>query len=97
MSKDRQTGRTTRQLEEAPQGAIFVWCNSHMYYPQMLARKLGRDDIKIKPFSWLGERNVRGLRGTKVIIDHATWEVNRRMSDTTWHALSILRVDGCLS
>lgn len=97
MSKDRQTGRTTQQLKNAPQGAIFVWCNSHTYYPQNLARELGRSDIKIKPFSWLEERNVRGLRGAHVVIDHATWEVNRRMSDTTWHALGILRRDGALA
>lgn len=97
MSKDRQTGRTTRQLEEAPQGTIFVWYNGHTDYPHALARKLGREDIKIKPFSWLDERNVRGLRGTNVVLDHATWEVNRRMPDTTWHALGILRASGVLA
>lgn len=97
MSKDRQTGRTTQQLKNAPQGAIFVWCNAHTHYPQNLARALGRSDLKIKPFGWLEERNVRGLRGTCVILDHATWEVNRRMSDTTGYALSILRRDGVLT
>lgn len=96
MSNYRQTGRTTQQLENAPQGAIFVWCNGNLRYPQDLAQWLGRTDIKIKPFRWLDEHNVRGLRGTKVVLDHAVWDVNPRMSHEAWRAINILRMDEAL-
>lgn len=96
MNKVRQTGRTTQQLKDAPQGAIFVWCNGRVDYPQNIARDMGRDDIRIKPFSWLEERNILGLRDIKVVIDHATPEVNPTISDTTWNAIRLLRSRGML-
>lgn len=67
----RGTGRTTRQMQEAPAGAVFVWCTSELWYPQDLARRLGREDLEIiRPSQlqpqWFMGRTVKGL-----VIDHA--------------------------
>ena len=68
---DRQTGRTTQQMLNAPLGAVFVWVNQHLYYPISLARRLGRTDLEVRPLSWLEPRNVMGRKFTAVIVDHA--------------------------
>ena len=75
----RQDGATTRQMQEAPKGAVFVWCNDKTSYPRDLARHLGRDDLLIKSPEWL-EHRWHGLSLTGVIVDHsasltrAQWE-----------------------
>lgn len=68
---DRQTGRTTKQMTDAPMGAVFVWCNSRTEYPQELAKKLGREDLVVRPMSWLEPRKVMGSNVPVVIVDHA--------------------------
>jgi hypothetical protein len=60
----RNTGETTRQMVRAPKGATFVWCNSHLHYPQHLARYLGRDDLKIVRPEWL-ERQLAGAAAAR--------------------------------
>ena len=71
MNENRGTGLTTQQMNEAPPGAVFVWCNSNLYYPQTLARKLGRDDLTVRPLSWLLPCNVMGRDFSGVVLDHA--------------------------
>lgn len=68
---DRQTGRTTQQMLEAPRGAVYVWCNSRMAYPRALADHIGRGDLHIMPLSWLCQRIALkpGLGG--IVLDHA--------------------------
>ena len=68
----RGNGATTRQIENAPHGAVFVWCNGDLSYPKHIAHKLGRGDLEIvsplwleSPQRWAG----RILKG--VVIDHA--------------------------
>jgi hypothetical protein len=68
---DRQTGRTSQQMADAPMGAVFVWCNSRTAYPLDLAKHLGRDDLVVRPMSWLEPRNVMGRDFPGVIVDHA--------------------------
>jgi hypothetical protein len=58
-------------MQAAPQGAVFIWCNSHIEYPKALARKIGRQDLRVERLSWLAYRNVAGLRVTGVVVDHA--------------------------
>ena len=64
----RNTGQTSRQILDAPRGAVFVWLNSHTDYPKQLAQHLGRNDIEIiSPMileSWFGKR-------AHFVIDHA--------------------------
>lgn len=67
----RRTGRTTCQMESAPIGAVFVWCNGRTEYPKTLARELGRDDLDIRPLSWLETHRVAGIRPFAVVVDHA--------------------------
>ena len=67
----RQTGETTRQMEAAPQGAIFVWVNSRLDYTKALAKKLGRDDLEVVSPEWLSSDSWRGRTLTGVIVDHA--------------------------
>jgi hypothetical protein len=70
---DRQTGATTGQMEAAPQGAVFVWCNRHLDYPDALAKKLGRSDLEIVGPSWLDGNAWRGRRLSGLIVDHAAY------------------------
>lgn len=67
----RGTGRTTRQLQTAPEGAVYVWCNGCLDYPRMLANTpwVNRPDLRI-----IGPEEIRtkvkGLR-TPIVVDHA--------------------------
>ncbi len=67
-----------KQMKEAPQGAIFVWCNDRMQYPTALARELERRDLKIiapRDLNWPAHK-LSGLN-VPLIVDHAanlTWE-----------------------
>lgn len=80
-----QSGRTSAQMRNAPESAVFVWCNGHFYYPKMLARQLGRSDLIIISPDELAEGRV--VRGRKhIVIDHAA-ELNFR-------AWSVLRARG---
>lgn len=69
MSRGR--GFTTQQMIDAPHGATYVWCNGALWYPQTLARKLHREDLVIRPLSWLQWRNVAGYKGLHLVLDHA--------------------------
>lgn len=64
----RGSGKTTRQLKEAPPRAYFVWCNSKTYYPKKLAQSLGRDDITIVPPDFI---NQIFCSNHFVVADHA--------------------------
>lgn len=66
----RQTGRTTKQMLHAPQGAHFVWCNEVLGYARHLARRLNRADLKIHPLSDLGTDRLRGLPTDLIVADH---------------------------
>ena len=67
----RGTGRTTQQMNAAPRGAVFVWCNSHTHYPIELAKMLGRVDLVVRPLSWLELPCVMGQTFSGVVVDHA--------------------------
>ena len=87
---DRQTGRTTRQMQAAPQGAVFVWCNSRVEYPIALAKELGREDLVVQPMSWLDPRNVMGRTLSGLVLDHAA----PLLSDAGYEALMYARSRG---
>lgn len=65
----RGSGRTTKQMLQAPQGALYIWVNDHLYYPKELAKELGRDDLTIISPNLLGYQ--RGRQYPAVILDHA--------------------------
>jgi hypothetical protein len=67
---DAGTGRTTKQMQDAPQGAAFVWpVWSSISYAKDLARHLGRLDLIIITPSNL--RNFRPGQYTALVVDHA--------------------------
>lgn len=68
----RQTGRTTRQMEAAPQGAFYIWPRSNsLCYPRRLAAKLRRNDLQIIPLAEFIPEMFRGQTITGCVIDHA--------------------------
>lgn len=73
----RQTGITTKQMKEAPDGAVYIWCNGHLDYPNHLAKAIGRSDIKVcSPFC-LDTHRFMGVTLAGVVLDHAA-QLNER-------------------
>lgn len=66
--EERQTGKTTAMMLQAPVGALFIWCNEKLDYPCRLAQHLGRVDLKIAGPSYL-EHPPYASR--QIVIDHA--------------------------
>jgi hypothetical protein len=67
--KKRGSGRTTKQMHEAPKNSVFVWANADLHYPKKLAEKLGRTDLKIVGPNWL-LNGWRGVQLSGLVIDH---------------------------
>ena len=71
----RGSGRTTKAMREAPQGALYIWCNDRTEYAKQLACKIGRNDLEILCPDNLNRSRIYRLRGREfsgVIVDHAT-------------------------
>ncbi len=66
---DRQTGRTTEQMRNAPHGATFVW-SFRPGYARDLARRLGRGDLRIVMPDALTDGRCLGIDPEKLILDH---------------------------
>jgi len=80
---DRGTGRTTKQMLDAPQGAIFISGNRAMTtYDTHLSQKHGRADLKVVAPYWLTELRWQGMTLTGIVVDHAA-----RLSEAEKHAL----------
>jgi hypothetical protein len=79
-------------MKAAPHGAVFVWCNSELEYPKALAWAIGRDDLDIRPLSWMEPRNVMGRKLGGLVLDHAA----PVLSDAGYEALMYLRNNGVL-
>jgi hypothetical protein len=90
---DRQTGRTTQQMIDAPPGAVFVWVSDDFSYPRQLAKKIGREYLLIKSISWLHMPNAASslvLRKAPpaVVIDH---EAKNRLNSANIRAVEYLQ------
>lgn len=71
MTDQRQSGRTTLQLQTAPRDAVFIWPVSvSRIYAVKLAHHLGRDDIEVEGPDWLIAGRWRG-QFRPVVLDHA--------------------------
>lgn len=86
---NRQTGLTSRQMLDAPAGAVFVWCNSNLGYPKALAVAVGREDLDVRPLTWMEMRNVAARKVTGLVIDHAA-----ALSGKGYEALMYVRERG---
>ncbi len=80
----RQEGKTTRQLQAAPQDAVYVWPNDHLAYPKALARHLGRIDLLIVAPGWLCDAHLCG-RICEIVIDHAAYLTLRKPQWQAYH------------
>lgn len=74
--EQRGTGRTKAQMMEAPEGAIFIWCNGHTDYPKRLAKMAGREDLRIEPKEFF-EGNRHSGTDKPLILDHAYYWTSR--------------------
>lgn len=72
LDSNRQTGRTTKQMLEAPQNAVYVWCNDRTEYPHKLALTMGRGDLRVVPKRWLQSHSWRGCQLDGLVVDHDT-------------------------
>lgn len=77
----RQVGNTTRQMQDAPQKAVFVWVNDQLQYPRVLATRIGRADLEIVSPHWLSDRRWLGRYFTGIVLDHAA-----ALDDRQWEA-----------
>lgn len=93
---NRQTGRTTKQMERAANGAVFVWINDSLDYPKALARKIGRADLEIIPASrltrdFVSQRCIIGrLEPVSIVIDH---HAEGRLPYEGWLALRLYELE----
>lgn len=68
-----QSGRTTRQMQDAPQAAVYLWpLPGTIGYARALARHIGRNDLTITPIT--GWQSHGG--DVVPVIDHACWETH---------------------
>lgn len=67
------SGKTTDQMRAAPIGSVYIWEDYSITYPVLLAKHLGRTDLRIKPAYWLvNPANLSCVRPPAMVIDHAT-------------------------
>lgn len=95
----RGTGRTTRQMQNTPHGAVYIWPgHGSVSYAKVLAHDLGRSDLEIVNQDVLdrGGERLRGRRLTGVIVDH-----DCRLTESqryTWYLLQpFIRTDHALA
>ncbi len=79
----RQSGRTTKQIQEAPMGALFVRTGPKGY-TEALAHALGRTDLEIVGLDYFVTDRWRGKAARVVVVDHAALE---HASQRQWDAL----------
>jgi hypothetical protein len=85
-------GKTTKQLEAASSNTIFIWCNENTLYPTLLARSLGRIDIRVKGPGWL--ESSRGCNSAEIVVDHSArltnrqWDLVRQLQKRHAHNIS---------
>lgn len=93
-SMPRGTGITSKQMTDAPILAVYVWCNGHLWYPQLLAKRLKREDLEIVSPDWILNGRWQNRNLTGIVVDHAlgTWfRYPRRFEDLLRIALSNVR------
>lgn len=67
-------GITYTQITRLKPNGVFVWYSSDTRYPEQLAKHLNRNDIQVKPLTWLRCSNVYGRRFTDIGIDHHVFD-----------------------
>ena len=85
----RGTGRTTTQIKNALIGAVYIWpVYASINYPKEIARRLGRDDLRVVPLSWLHTDGYLKIEYSEIVLDHAA---SARASMREWKIIEIAR------
>ena len=85
-----QTGRTMRQMLNAPLDCFYVWGSDSLDYPRSLAAHLGRKDIVFTVARYISPQSMR-----PIVVDHAakliesTWDVVIKVNEREIHNLHI--------
>jgi hypothetical protein len=96
MQTLRQSGRTAKQMLDAPEGAIFIWCNANLLYPIKLAQCLDRPDLIIRgPHALNTKSTFAGMPLTGFIVDHAC-ELTQKQSEHWEFIMTCMRRSGAL-
>lgn len=75
----RNSGRTYRQLEQLPDGAIFLVPNMKIAgYCRQLLRKMGREPTSIRFATVENFRRFEGASAPAFAVDHAFYDVVSR-------------------
>jgi len=78
----RGSGRTNRQMQEAPKNAIYIVGSIYSTgFQRELALAAGRPDLKIESQNWIRFENLVGRRGLDIVIDHEV-ELDDRQIET---------------
>ncbi len=67
----KNSGRTSKQMLEAPQNSYYVWGSRCLDYPRKLAKHLGRSDLRIVGKKWLSYSTQPDDFMSHTIMDHA--------------------------
>jgi len=67
-----------KQMLDAPKDAVFIWINNDLWYPRQLAHRIKREDLRIKPPTFL-EDHWRGLNLSDIVVDHSA-----KLTDNQW-------------
>lgn len=79
---------TTRQMQAAPHGALYVWRNGSLHHPMALATTLGRNDLRI-----VAPEHFAGGHGDtiqqRIVIDHGAQNalLRERRAFRLWNAI----------
>lgn len=89
--KARGSGRTTRQILNAPRNAVYVvWHSSQFAYTRALMVHLGRTDLHLMSFGWIEREGYRGDH-RHYVVDHMAATAARQMvKSREWRALDLL-------
>lgn len=90
MQMERCDGETTRQMQAAPKGSLFVWVNGSTHYARDLAHRLDRDDLVIVSPSYFEGDRWRGFEWPGIVLDHAC-RLTERQRDGYRNALALVR------
>lgn len=73
--KDKSSGRTSQQMIDAPHKAVYVWKDKDLWYPERLAWKLHRRDLKIVSPEQFCKHCRNKYYNRPIVTDHALVDI----------------------
>ena len=74
----RNSGRTTKQIYDAPRGSLYIWCARDTSYLRALISACGRQDLEIVGIDTLSytadaHRVCQGRTFPFIVVDHGVY------------------------